>query len=88
MAGAAADGDWGGHGGTRLGQDERRRAPPMGRAVILTLARGWGAPVRGVGEGGAPFVSPPLRRWYAPRKTKWLTVLREKFSDCVWPLQD
>ena len=30
--------------------------------------------MRGGGAGGAPFVSPPLRRWYAPRKTKWLQV--------------
>jgi len=64
-------------GGARRHSPWPRRAPPrppMGRDVILTLARGWGAPVRGGGEGGAPFVSPLLRRWYAPRKTKWLQV--------------
>jgi len=49
-------------------------APPHGARRHLTLARGWGAPMRGGGEGGAPFVSPPLRRWYARRKTKWLQV--------------
>ena len=64
-----------GGGPAALALTKTSAAPPLhGARRPLRLARGWGAPIRGGGDGGVPFVSPPLRLWYAPRKAKWLQV--------------